>query len=487
MSNAPLYNHVIEGGRRRLALRTGVTTGTFAVTQLVSQERDPGWIVHEEAMEPWHIEGFRHQNGILYLYGPDIAVTPFEDLLANTSSEKPRLEATVKVYRAIRRLAEAGLALPALSLTALFITGDGGVLVAPPEIVSRSLFHLNEPEVARYVEHHTHPDLSGEKRDAMAFAVWTYRVLTGAWPYKGNSVAEIRDAFRSAPPQPPRALRPTLSEEVAIPLEELLVNPSEAAASHLRDVLEQGGTTDRPLSDAEAETIRSQETKRYGESERKLRRRRYLQKNWKRLVVVGALVLVVLSVPASLIRRAMEPSPLEGMPPGEVVKTFYYSMNEFDHVLMEDAVIERAAESKLREVTNLYVFSRMQGAMEGSSRFVDAQTWRNDGMPELRNGHHPYGVANLRIISSGQEGDRATVTVTYEKWEPAPPEEQEEPDGNVPIEDALASESDRFQGVLFFEFVERLHLISRDKQWFINEVETIERERRDPLSLLEES
>ncbi|MFP4409638.1 MAG: hypothetical protein ACLFPW_14040, partial [Spirochaetaceae bacterium] len=132
MSSAPLYNHVSEGGELKLAVRTGVTTGTFAVTQLVSQERDPGWIVHGEGMESWHIEGFRHVGGLLYFYGPDLPVTPFETLLLDSAQNKPRLEAAVLVYRAVRRLAQAEVELPALSLTGIFLTDEEGVFIAPP-------------------------------------------------------------------------------------------------------------------------------------------------------------------------------------------------------------------------------------------------------------------------------------------------------------------------------------------------------------------
>lgn len=486
MSSAPLYNHVSEGGELKLAIRTGVTTGTFAVTQLVSQARDPGWTVHEEGMEPWHIEGFRHHGGVLYFYGPDLPVTPFEDFLFGTAQSKPRLKAAIAVYRAIRHLVSAGVPLPALSLTGIFITDEEGVFIAPPNIIARTLTHLPATSVLEYVEHHTHPDLEGEQRDAMALGVWVYRILTGAWPFSGESVSELRDSFRSSPPRPPRAIRPTLDESIASSLERLLSMPSGAAAEELIDRLGSLEELDRTISPDEKEEVRKREERRWNEGERKLKQRRYLSKNWKKLVMIGAIVLVILSVPLSIVRRAMEPSSLEGKTPTEVTKSFYYAMNEFDHVLMEEAVIERAAENKLREVTNLYIFSRMQGAMEGSSRFVDAQTWRDDGMPELRQGHHAYGVANLRILSTKAEGDRATVTVRYEKWEPASGGEEQEAGETVPVEEARAQESDRFENMLFFLIEERLDLVYRKEQWFITEVQTIQREREDPMSLIRE-
>lgn len=484
MSSAPLHKHVTEKGELRLAVRTGVGTGTFAVTQLVSQERDPGWIIHGEGMEPWHIEGFRHHDGVLYFYGPDLPVTPFESFLLDSAKPTPRLKAAIEVYRAIRRLADAGVELPSLSLTGIFLTDERGVFIAPPNIVEKTLSHLPAEAVLEYLEHHTHPDLPPERRDPLAFGIWVYRILTGSWPFPGETVAEVRDHFRSSPPLPPRARRPRLRPEVAEKLESLLLAPSSEHAEKLIEEI----SGEKPLEeelDTEAEKeIRGQEEKRWNEGDRKLRQRRYLNRNWKKLVMLAAIVIIILSVPFSIVRRALEPSPLEGMDPAEVTRTFYYSMNEFDHTLMEEAVIEKAAEDKLREVTNLYIFSRMQGAMEGQSRFVDAQEWRNEGMPELRSGHAPYGIANLRITSVRREGDAATVTVTYEKWEPAPGSEEEEPGEVVPLQDARARESNRFENVLFFEYEERLQLVYGKEQWFIREVETLQRERRDPMSLL---
>ena len=486
MSSAPLYNHVSEGGELKLAVRTGVSTGTFAVTQLVSQERDPGWVVHGEGMEPWHIEGFRHQGGVLYFYGPDLPVTPFETLLLDSAQSKPRLEAAVSVYRAMRRLAEAGVELPALSLTGIFLTNEEGVFFAPPEIIARTLTHLPESSELAYVERHTHPDLQGERRDAMALGIWVYRILTGAWPFPGESVAEIRDRFRSSPPRPPRALRPSLEASIAEALETLLSDPRPESAEALLERLQELKDLDVGVTTQEEEEVRQREERRWNEGTRKLRQRRYLSRNWKKLLLLGVIVLVVLSVPISIVRRALEPSPLEGMGVTEVTKTFYYAMNEFDHVLMEEAVIQKAAEDKLREVTNLYIFSRMQGAMEGSSRFVDAQSWRDDGMPELRQGHHAYGVANLRILSTRAEGEQATVTVRYEKWEPASGEEEQESGETVPLDEARAQESNRFENMLFYMIEERVHFVFRKEQWFITEVETLQRERRNPMQLLEE-
>ncbi|MFP4535326.1 MAG: hypothetical protein ACLFNP_06360, partial [Spirochaetaceae bacterium] len=461
MSSAPLYNHVSEGGELKLAVRTGVTTGTFAVTQLVSQERDPGWIVHGEGMESWHIEGFRHLGGLLYFYGPDLPVTPFETLLLDSAQNKPRLEAAVLVYRAVRRLAQAEVELPALSLTGIFLTDEEGVFIAPPRIVAKALTHLPESSELAYVEHHTHPDLQGEPRDAMAFGVWVYRILTGSWPFPGESVAEIRDRFRSSPPRPPRALRPTLDATIAEALENLLAHPSSDAAEVLIERLGTVKELDVKRTPEEDEEVRLREERRWGEGTRKLRHRRYLSRNWKKLLLVGVIVVVVLSVPISILRRALEPSPLEGRSLTEVTRSFYYAMNDFDHVLMEEAVIQKAAEDKLREVTNLYVFSRMQGAMEGRSRFVDAQTWRDDGMPELRPGHHAYGVANLRILSARHEGEQATVTVRYEKWEPAAEREEQEPGEAVSLDEARAEESNSFENMLFYVIEERLQFVFR--------------------------
>jgi hypothetical protein len=487
MSSAPLHRHVTEKGELRLAVWTGVGTGTFAVTQLVSQERDPGWIVHDKGMVPWHIEGFQHHDGVLYFFGPDLPVTPFLSFIQDSAAPRPRIDAAIVVYRAIRRLADAGVELPSLSLTGIFLAGEKRVFIAPPEIVAKTLSHLQESAIVEYVEHHTHPDLPPDRRDPLAFGIWVYRILTGAWPFPGESVAEIRDHFRSSPPLPPRARRPRMRGDVAERLEALLSTPTSETAEELIEAISAEQSLDEELSPEEEEEVQHREEKRWSEGDRKLRQRRYLSRNWKKLVMVAAIVIIILSVPFSIIRRALEPSPLEGKSLSEVTRTFYYAMNEFDHALMEEAVIEKAAEAKLREVTNLYIFSRMQGAMEGQSRFVDAQEWRNEGMPELRSGHAPYGVANLRITSARQEGENATVTVVYEKWEPAAGGEEGEPGDTVPLDEARARESNRFENVLFYEYEERLHMVYRKDQWFIREVETLQRELRNPMSLLEQS
>ncbi|MFW6215247.1 MAG: hypothetical protein ACOC45_04795 [Alkalispirochaetaceae bacterium] len=484
MSNAPLVSHFTENGHAQLALCTRVATGTFAVTQLVSQERDPGWIVSKNSMTPWNIEGFRHHRGLLYVLGPDLPVTAFGQLLEELGEAKLRLQAAVDVYQALRRLAAAEIDIPVLSLTGIFLTGERSVFLAPPGIIARTMSHLTDREILEVMERHTHPDLPRDRRDAMALGVWVYRILTGDWPYPGQTVAETRDRFRASPPRPARMLRASLDPDLAEELEALLSDPGIEPAERLVARLEAGEAVEQSLTREQGEAVIRSEQKRFADRERNRRRRRYLSRNWKGLLIALGVAAIVLSVPFSILRRSLEPSPLEGMSPTEVTRAFYYGMNEFDHVLMEEAVVDRAAEVKLREVTNLYIFSRVQGAMEGSDRFVDAQDWREEGMPELREDQYPYGVANLRILAASEEGDSAEVTVSYEKWEPRGGESASD-SGNLPGRDATADE--RLAQVDLHLYEERLTFAYRREQWYITEVETINREPLAPETLLKEA
>lgn len=484
MSAAPLVSHPREDGITRLAICTGVETGTFAVTQLVSQERDPGWIVSDGSMTPWKIAGFRHDNGLLYVVGADLPVTPFRNLLEDVGERQVRVSTAVAVYRAIRRLDAAEVELPVLSLTGIFVSQEGSVFLAPPGIIARTMSHLTDGELLTVLERHTHPDLPRDRRDAMALGVWVYRILTGDWPFPGRTIQETRDRFRASVPRPPRTLRPELEPAVADDLEALLRTPSTDKAESFIATLEASASLEQLLSPQEGSQIQQAEEKRFVDADRRRRQRRYLTQNWKSLAISGIVLLIILSVPFSILRRVLEPSGLEGLSPTEVTRTFYYAMNDFDHPLMEEAVVDRAAESKLREVTSLYIFSRMQGAMEGSDRFVDAQAWRDDGMPELRLDHYPYGVANLRVDSVRERGDRAVLRVSYEKWEPLDPDEATEP-GNVSLGEA--TRDGRFSSSLVHLYEEELILEFRRDQWYITAVETLSRERRDPASFLEEA
>jgi hypothetical protein len=194
--------------------------------------------------------------------------------------------------------------------------------------------------------------------------------------------------------------------------------------------------------------------------ERTYRRREHLRKNWRRYVGITLIAVLVGTIPATIIYRMFEPRTTAGLDAPEVVEAFYFSMNRLDHETMADATVNNAGDADIREVTTMYVVSRMRTAVEMTGGIIDARDWYEQGKPEVPEGKQVYGVADLRLegIRPAEEGE-AAFRVSYEKWYPTGMS-RDDPSGN---------------GMLVgFERVDRVYVRENRGDWVIYRIDRIE-------------
>jgi hypothetical protein len=410
-----------ERGVLRLGVFVGRAARGTALTRILSMKGAPGWRVGGGAITRWALEGVTEFEGATWLYGPHAAGISLEKTLAGPIAEA--LPLLARLVAALAALMRNGIPLFPLQADAVLFCDDGDVLFLPPAVV-REIRDLTAFSATRDTyESLNHPDLEGEPLASFSIAVMLYRLLTGRFPFTGESAEEIHERARKLAVVPPDAFAPTLAPEISAAVMEGLGRQGTAPPSieewdrRLSDW--QGREFSRAVSPALAEKARQAAGSLRAGSEKVFRRRVFWEKHWKTAVIAAAAAIVLAALLGSILGSALRPRITRGFPPEKVVETFYESMNSLDHEAMQACVIGRAGREELNQVTTLYVTSRVTLGYEGKSSILSAAAWDMQGRPPLAASQSLFGVTGLSETQE-ESGTAPVFQATYDKWNPAP-------------------------------------------------------------------
>ncbi|HKJ84990.1 MAG TPA: hypothetical protein VKA06_02885, partial [Spirochaetia bacterium] len=109
---------------------------------------------------------------------------------------------------------------------------------------------------------------------------------------------------------------------------------------------------------------------------------------------------------------------------------------------------------------------RQRMSVEMESGFVDAQEWRDAGMPSLGTNKSPYGVANLELVDLPSPDGERRFEARYERWLP----------------DYELAETTGRAGITGLDTVDRVFMRMDDEDWVIYQIDRV---RQDPLDVRE--
>lgn len=142
--------------------------------------------------------------------------------------------------------------------------------------------------------------------------------------------------------------------------------------------------------------------------------RRFLRKKGAVLAASIAGAVIVISIAWYYIALALAPPATAGLPKDEIVRTYYKAVNDLDLQGMKDSLAHGCKSPDEMTVTNLEVTQKMRYAYEGINPIVEAQSWIDEGMPEIPQGSMVYGIANLEV----QVLDDETAVATFDFLRP---------------------------------------------------------------------
>ncbi len=397
--------------------------------QLQTLRRGKGSVVNGGKIEDWQIRGLIEHEGGIYAYGDEREHATLPDLLSGDVSSA--IKTLQELSTALGTLSARGLELPSFQPNLLLRFDDGGILVLPNELIDGILSAQTEAERVASYDPFNHPDLTGERNAAFLLGVLTYRVLTGRAPYTAETTEELHERIREAKVLPANLAVPELKEELSDLISRSFRADAEVTLEEWQEQLSacvQDGYL-REISEAERARLEEAAARFSKSSEAGFRRQVFFRKNWKTMLVIAGVVVIVGAVGGSILKNALKPRITVGMTPEQVVHLYYTSMNTFNSQAMQDCVIDGAGKSAISEATNLYVISRVRTGYEGSSGYVQAQKWLDEGKPKLPPGSSVYGVADLKITQDSP----SSFTVSYQKWQPIETNNPPQASSNAPV------------------------------------------------------
>ena len=276
-----------------------------------------------------------------------------------------------RLVAALNTLVRDGIPLFPLQADAVIFCDNGDVLFLPAvmrEIRDMTAFALTRDTY----ETLNHPDLDGESRASFSIAVMLYRLITGRYPFTGESPEEIHERARKLAVVPPGEFRPRPGPG------DFRRGDGRARQAGLRiGQLSRNGAGISPRgrpSSFSAPCLPPRRRKRCWPPEAEARARRevyrrrvFWEKHWKTAAIAAAAVVILAALLGSILGNVLKPRVTRGYPPQKVVETFYDSMNSLDHEAMQACVIGTAGQEEMSQVTTLYVTSRVTQGYEGKS------------------------------------------------------------------------------------------------------------------------
>ena len=443
---------VHEGGEQLLAFPASEKLSSLAKRNSLRETQ--GWIVRGAEVSDWRFSGYLRRGDDFMVAGPYVD----GELLAAALERKggAALAAVARVAAAVDLLVrEQGFDQP-IQLNGVYLLADGGLLIFPYPIV-RQLTETHSPAaVVEAAGRINHPDLAAAERLCVMLAILSYRAVTGVYPFPAPREDELRTQMRRLDVVPARLRAPDTDPELSSFIDRTLRPRRNQARPQLPEwsaMLQR--ITHEPMAQevgaAQFAAAQSEALALQVKYEQTFRRRVFLQRNLRTLVVVTVAALAVGGVLGSIIANQFKPRSTRGYAPRQVVETFYLSMGVLDHTTMEDTVVDDAGKGLINEVVNLFVISRVTQGYEGRSNIVSAAEWELADKPELPAEMSVYGPSDLQIVA--EQGPPAPVfRVSYLMWRPGG-ENGEDPPGTpqrgIPMRERVFLRQDRDDWVIF--------------------------------------
>jgi len=408
----------LRDGRPILAIPVGLGRNELALTRLKGLRTAPGFRVGSDGVRERYLEGFYKEEGRLYLvasWEPGVAL---EEVLARGTQE-----ALPYLLRLAQALVALGERRPeALATDAVRFLEDGAVELLSPEVMRQARSLQPEEHRLRTFEALNHPDArSGHL--SYCLAAMLYRLLAGDYPFAAASGEEIRRRARELRLAPLSLARAEVREEVSAAVMDGLgrgrgTPPSlERWAALLADWETHGLYRELPEKQARELAARA---RRAGEAAvRVYRFGVFWQRHWKTVLIAVAAAAAVGVFSGTVLRNLLKPRSTRGLPPLQVVETFYRSVNTLDHERMQDCVSGRAGRELINQVINVYVISRVNLGYEGRSLVRSAEEWDRAGRPPLTPPDSVFGLTDLAVEPLAGQAEPA-FRVTYRRWTPDP-------------------------------------------------------------------
>lgn len=394
-----------------LGLASGLQNSILKTVERDFFMRKQGYIRNGNKLSPWEIEKLFVNGTELvpagrWLEGKTLAEAGAEDLIS----------VLFKLVSFFADLKKEGIIPKTISTNSIYLLKEGGVLLFPPSIMDFIASHREEEYLLKYREPFNHPDISDEKAVSFFLGVIAYLAFTGELPFTGTSITEIREKIRISRPVDIALKIPGLNTELSgLIMDSLLPSKKQTGIEYWQEIF--SGLSIDDVIDNESYNENTDEMQKKAlemarKREKSFKRKQFFAKHWKVITAITAGILITVSIIYPPLKKALEPPITAGLPAEKVVEMYYQGYNSLDVEIMEDCTSSRTGKKDIKEVSGIFVISKVRKGYEGKSGIINAGDWMASGSNPLSPEESIFGLTDIDIRQISED----TFQVEYDRW-----------------------------------------------------------------------
>ncbi|MFW6362835.1 MAG: hypothetical protein ACOC0D_03220, partial [Spirochaeta sp.] len=411
------FTVIEKDGREHLAIRTGMKTGSKGVQKLYQEGLPKGYVISDDRITVWNAKGWQAIDGEIYLYGDYYKGEPLAEI-----ENSPKLEALhyiERLHHALTIADQKHIEVPIISYRSVLFLESGGVLFIPARVAETIHSYLSSEDALTEVERLSHPDCV-RPEDKHGFTVLTllYSLLCEEPPFPAENSLERTDLLSYYQVLPPEYFQAGLDTKVSRTIAAALCNPADKMPSpkriyeilqHVRTLIEQEKIRfpPQPIPDLEKERRKRLFRHRFQAS---------LQRNKTRWILIGGAVMLVMLMLTTRYGSSDGPD-YSVLNPEQVIESFYQGFNSRDHLMMDELTTEKAANTEIREVMQMYLTSSIQMGYTQQQGLLTPQEYMDAG-ESAGPTQNVYGITELSLSHRQSDAEQEIYQVSFVKWNP---------------------------------------------------------------------